>query len=68
MFSLIRVWINGSVNNREAGDLRCYRAHYDVTVMERLDFVVHYQNLQKQKHNTGIYPVVVQTLTTMIYQ
>ena len=31
--SLICVWINGWVNNREAGDLRCYRAHYDVTVM-----------------------------------
>ena len=35
MFSLICVWINGWVNNREAGDLRRYRAHYDVTVMER---------------------------------
>ena len=33
MFSLICVWING-VNNREAGDLRRYRAHYDVSVME----------------------------------
>ena len=33
MYSLICVWINGWVNNREAGDLRCYRAHYDVTVM-----------------------------------
>ena len=33
MFSLIYVWINGWVNNREADDLRCYRAHYDVTVM-----------------------------------
>ena len=33
MFSLICVWINGSVNIHEAGDLRCYRAHYDVTVM-----------------------------------
>ena len=33
MFSLICVWINGWVNNREAGDSRCYRAHYDVTVM-----------------------------------
>ena len=32
MFSLICVWINGWVNNREAGDLRRYRAHYDVTV------------------------------------
>ena len=33
VFSLICVWINGWVNNREAGDLRRYRAHYDVTVM-----------------------------------
>ena len=33
MFSLICVWITGWVNNREAGDLRRYRAHYDVTVM-----------------------------------
>ena len=35
MISLIYVWINGWVNNREAGDLRRYRAHYDVTVMLR---------------------------------
>ena len=33
MFSLIYVWIYSWVNNREAGDLRRYRAHYDVTVM-----------------------------------
>ena len=33
MFSLICAWINGWVNNREAGDLRHHRAHYDVTVM-----------------------------------
>ena len=32
MFSLIGVWMNGWVNNREAGDLRRYRAHYDVIV------------------------------------
>ena len=32
-FSLICVWINDWVNNREAGDLRRYRTHYDVTVM-----------------------------------
>ena len=35
MFSLICAWINGSVNNREAGDLRRQCAHYDVIVMER---------------------------------
>ena len=33
MFSLICVWINGWISNGEAGDLRRYHAHYDVTVM-----------------------------------
>ena len=33
IFSLICVWINDWVNNGEAGDLRRYRIHYDVTVM-----------------------------------
>ena len=33
VFSLICAWMNIWVNNREAGDLRRYRAHYDVTVM-----------------------------------
>ena len=33
MFSLICAWINRWVNNREAGDLRRYRAHYGVIVM-----------------------------------
>ena len=31
--SLIWAWTNGWVNNRDAGDLRRHRAHYDVTVM-----------------------------------
>ena len=34
MFSLICVWIKFWDNNREAGDLRRYRAHYDVIVMK----------------------------------
>ena len=33
MFSLIYDWINGWVNNVEAGDFRRHRAHYDVTVI-----------------------------------
>ena len=41
MFTLICARINGWVNNREAGDLRRYRAHYDVIVMESLD---HYES------------------------
>ena len=40
MFSLICVWINDWVNNREAGDLRRYRAHYDVIVMIRVLFIM----------------------------
>ena len=35
MFSLSSAWIIGWVNNREAGDLRRHRAHYDVIVMSR---------------------------------
>ena len=33
MFSLICAWTNGWVKNRDAGDLRRHRAHYDVTAM-----------------------------------
>ena len=32
MLSLICAWKNAFVNNREAGDLRRHRAHYDVIV------------------------------------
>ena len=41
MFSLICVWINGWVNNREAGDLRRYRAHYYVNVMRAFTMILH---------------------------
>ena len=33
MFSLICVWTNDWISNRDACDLRRHRAHYDVTVM-----------------------------------
>ena len=33
MFTFIYAWINDWVNNREAGDLRRQRGHYDVIVM-----------------------------------
>ena len=47
MYSLICVRINGWVNNREAGDLRRYRAHYDVTIISD-SFQV---NIPVPKHN-----------------
>ena len=31
-FSLISAWINGWANNRDTGDLRRHRTHFDVTV------------------------------------
>ena len=37
MFSFVCVWINDWVNNREAGDFGSHRAHYDVTVMIKID-------------------------------
>ena len=40
MFSFICAWINGWVNNREAGDLRCHHNHYDVTVMMNMDMLI----------------------------
>ena len=33
MFSLICLWIYGWINNREAGDFRRRRVHYNVTVI-----------------------------------
>ena len=33
MFSFICAWINGWLDNREAGDLRRHRAHYDIIAM-----------------------------------
>ena len=33
MFSLICAWTNGWASNRDDGDLRRHRTHYDVTVM-----------------------------------
>ena len=42
MFSLIYAWINNWVNNRDAGDLRHHRAHYDITVMGIMDLGQHF--------------------------
>ena len=42
MFSLICGWINNWVNNREAGDLRRHRGHFDVIVMRRSFFGLPY--------------------------
>ena len=56
MFTLIYARINGWVNNREAGDLRRHRAHYDVTV---IDFV--HPGLNNS--NNGLYHIGMQGCT-----
>ena len=55
VFSLIYAWINGWVNNREAGNLRRHRAHYDVIVMMRqCNTSLGIAILSKSKSNPGI--------------
>ena len=49
VFSLICVWINGWVNNREAGDLSRFSAHYDVTIMVLIWHKHHDCRLQSQE-------------------
>ena len=44
-FSLICAWTNGGVNNRDAGDLRRHRAHYDVAVVAAFNSISHYVDL-----------------------
>ena len=41
MFSLICPWTNGSVNNRNADDLRHHNAHYDATLTNICPFRIH---------------------------
>ena len=49
MLPLICVWINGWVNNREAGDLRPHRAHYDVILMVSKMSSWWYQSITRTK-------------------
>ena len=56
MFSLICAWINGSVNNDEAGDLGHHRAHYDVTVMNIEMAIV----IEKQQRIRSAFVVIME--------
>ena len=50
-------WINGWVNNREAGDLRRHRAHYDVIVVITTNVIYCFN--YKGKHITPCYEIVI---------
>ena len=54
MFTLICARINGWVNNREAGDLRRYRAHYDVIVMFPRKYKILYLYFRSRPLYSGI--------------
>ena len=53
MFSFICTWINNWVNNREAGDLRRHRGHYDVIVMFLFDMEMFDRDSWVCKGNPG---------------
>ena len=55
IFSLICARINGWVNNHEAGDLRRYRAHYEVSIMT-----------QQTGNKPLIEPIVAKTILSII--
>ena len=50
VFSLICAWTNDWVSNRDCGDLRRHRAHYDAIVMS-YDLHAHYQNAYVIMHH-----------------
>ena len=62
VFSLICVWINGWVNNREAGDLRRYCAHCDVSAMATRIY------LSRPQHFPIHYPLSMAGWTQIYHQ
>ena len=63
MFSLICTRMNGWVNNCEAGDLRRYRAHYDVIVMLNTDPTIYFE----EKYMPRSFRVMSVTTTMVLY-
>ena len=48
-------WTNGRASNRDTGDLRCHRAHYDVTVMQDVYWSTSYLP-SRECHNNSLIP------------
>ena len=68
MFSLICVCINGWVNNREAGDVRRYRVHYDVIVMLMKGFIYYFSQYRSLTMPLTVYHERLHTLATISVQ
>ena len=62
MFSLICAWINGWVNNREAGDLGRLRAHYDAITMK-----IWFTNNWQYCHNNAKHKYCVHISCDVLY-
>ena len=58
MFSLICVWIYDWVNSGGAGDLRRYRAHYDVIVMQSFANELHERSHESAVVSQYVYDIV----------
>ena len=65
IFSLICVCINDWVNNRDASDLRRYRAHYDVTIMLDIIYKTAYSLRQSPNHISKT--AILHTATTRLF-
>ena len=63
----MKTFINGRVNNDEAGDLRCHRAYYDVTVMvtRSVEHITIAKKLNKVLHRINY---ILDTLSTVYTQ
>ena len=61
VFSLTCAWINGWINNDEAGDLRRHRAHYDVSVMSVTRFICTCC-VKKRQHT--VFPILTNLAST----
>ena len=59
-------WINGWVNNREAGDLRRHRAHYDVIVMKG-ELIVLYSHIKISQQYIYVIHTILFILKHIIY-
>ena len=74
MFSLIWAWMDGWINNREAGDLRRHCTHYHVTVMIKQSSLLHgqlnwnfNQNTEKKMFQENAFKNVVCKIDVPIY-
>ena len=66
MFSLICAWISGWVNNREAGDLRRHRAHYDVIVIN-FGYFDDFNKLWCSIFDAQYIPGILHTVCALLY-